>query len=135
MLHHLARGRLRRRSVLGRETAIQGEWRWRDDGWLYVKNVLFHHWLWICWGLEMKVFIVRRREIPSPHRKATTFPFHSFPVVSNSTPKYQQIFKIQNNKLVLIRRSSISSWFAIRSSQRQTHLFRRNHHSLLRARR
>jgi xylan 1,4-beta-xylosidase len=105
-----------RRCVLGRETAIQ-ECEWRDDDWLYVKNgpvpSLFVD---VPGTRDERVYWEEKRYIFDAER-GLSIDFQWL-----RTPEHERIFRIENNKLVLIGRESIGSWFEQSLvARRQTH--------------
>jgi xylan 1,4-beta-xylosidase len=104
-----------RRCVLGRETSIQ-EAEWRDD-WLFIKN-----------GPVPSLFVdVPGTRDDAPYWKEKKYTFSSekgLPIDFQwlRTPEPERIFKVEKEKLVLIGRESIGSWFEQSLvARRQTH--------------
>ncbi|KAM5345932.1 hypothetical protein ACJ41O_011793 [Fusarium nematophilum] len=104
----------KRRSVLGRETAIQEAY-WGDDDWLYIKN-----------GPVPSLHV----ELPSA-RDDTAYWAEQRCTFDNGlpqdfqwlrTPEPDRIFSVGNSKLTLIGREAIGSWFEQSLvARRQTH--------------
>ncbi|KAK0736348.1 glycosyl hydrolases family 43-domain-containing protein [Apiosordaria backusii] len=94
----------RRRCVLGRETAIQ-ECFWKDD-WLFVKD-----------GPVPSLYV----DLPASRNEDRYWETKSYSFSANDglhkdfqwlrTPETERIFNLDNNKLNLIGRESIGSWF------------------------
>jgi xylan 1,4-beta-xylosidase len=94
-----------RRCVLGRETAIQEAY-WGDDDWLYVKN-----------GPVPSLYV----EVPGerddgPYWAEQRYTFDSEKGLPQDfqwlrTPEPDRIFKIEDQKLQLIGREAVGSWF------------------------
>jgi xylan 1,4-beta-xylosidase len=102
-----------RRCVLGRETSIQ-EAEWRDD-WLYVKN-----------GPVPSLFV----DVPGTQDESVYWAEKRYTFEKElhqdfqwlRTPEHGRIFKISDDRLVLIGRESIGSWFEqALVARRQTH--------------
>ena len=105
-----------RRCVLGRECSIQEAY-WGDDDWLYVKNGPIP-------SLEVEVPGTRNEESYWAEQKYTFDQSQSLHPDFQwlRTPEPDRIFKIQNNKLQLIGREAIGSWFEQSLiARRQTH--------------
>jgi xylan 1,4-beta-xylosidase len=104
----------RRRSVLGRETAIQEAY-WGDDGWLYVKK-----------GPVPSLYV----EVPGSRDDSKYWAEQRYTFESGlhkdfqwlRTPETDRIFSADAGKLILIGRESIGSWFEQSLvARRQTH--------------
>jgi len=93
----------RRRCVLGRETSIQEAF-WGDDDWLYVKNGPVPS-LWI------DVPGVRNEDAYWEPRRYTFEESLHKDFQWLRTPEPDRIFHLQGNKLILVGRESIGSWF------------------------
>ncbi|KAF2741939.1 glycoside hydrolase family 43 protein [Sporormia fimetaria CBS 119925] len=94
-----------RRCVLGRECAIQEAY-WGDDDWLYVKNGPIP-------SLEVEV-PGKYDEKPYWEEKRYTFDAEKGLHIDFQwlrTPETERIFKIQDNRLHLIGREAVGSWF------------------------
>ncbi|SCN69505.1 probable beta-xylosidase [Fusarium fujikuroi] len=104
----------KRRSVLGRETAIQEAY-WGDDDWLYIKNGPVPN-------LHVDLPAARDdTEYWKEKRYTFTDKLHiDFQWLR--TPEPERIFNIKNNQLSLIGRESVGSWFEqALVARRQTH--------------
>ncbi|CAG7554702.1 unnamed protein product [Fusarium equiseti] len=104
----------KRRSVLGRETAIQEAY-WGDDDWLYIKN-----------GPVPSLYVdlpAERDDTAYWEEKRYTFKdtlHNDFQWLR--TPEPERIFNIKDGQLALIGRESIGSWFEqALVARRQTH--------------
>lgn len=104
----------KRRCVLGRETGIQEAF-WGDDDWLYVKNGPLP---------SLEVEVPGRRD-DSAYWAERRYAFDG--ALHNDfqwlrTPDTDRIFKLGDNRLTLIGRESIGSWFEqALVARRQTH--------------
>jgi xylan 1,4-beta-xylosidase len=103
-----------RRSVLGRETAIQEAY-WGDDDWLYVKN-----------GPAPSLYV----DVPGTRDDNSYWTERQYNFRSTlhkdfqwlRTPEPERIFELKNDKLRLYGRESIGSWFEqALVARRQTH--------------
>jgi xylan 1,4-beta-xylosidase len=104
----------RRRSVLGRETAIQEAY-WGDDGWLYVNK-----------GPVPSLYV----DVPGTRDDTNYWAEQRYTFESAlhkdfqwlRTPETERIFSVEGGKLVLTGRESIGSWFEQSLvARRQTH--------------
>ncbi|KAH7024102.1 glycoside hydrolase family 43 protein [Ilyonectria destructans] len=103
-----------RRSVLGRETAIQEAY-WGDDDWLYVKN-----------GPEPSLYV----DLPAARGEAAYWAGQRYTFEESlhqdfqwlRTPEKERIFAVDGGKLTLFGRESVGSWFEqALIARRQTH--------------
>ncbi|HWA18685.1 MAG TPA: glycoside hydrolase family 43 protein [Devosia sp.] len=103
-----------RRCVLGRETSIQ-EAEWRDDGWLWLKHGQVP-------ALEVEVPGVRNDAVYWAERRYDFTNGLPMDFQWLRTPEPERIFTTSSNRLRLIGRESIGSWFEqALVARRQTH--------------
>jgi len=112
-----------RRSVLGRETAIQ-ECYWKDD-WLYVKNgPVPSLWVDLPAARDDTDYWAPKHYTFSAPADASTHPNAGLPMDFQwlRTPDHGRIFHIDDSSLVLTGREAIGSWFEqALVARRQTH--------------